>query len=64
MLHSQALIRRPLQNGGELSVLFRWSLFPPSFTGSGALGVDRLLTGRPSPAAGDEATADQAPVPA
>ncbi|MGW7266474.1 DoxX family protein [Streptomyces sp. NPDC054842] len=51
----------PLQNGGELSVLFCWSLFLLVFTGSGALGVDRLLAGRTSPADEDKAAADRAP---
>jgi putative oxidoreductase len=54
----------PIQNGGELSVLFCWSLLLLVFTGSGALGVDRLLSRRTSPAAEDGAAADQTPVAA
>ncbi|MFJ3226669.1 DoxX family protein [Streptomyces sp. NPDC086783] len=54
----------PIQNGGELSVLFCWSLLLLVFTGSGALGIDRLLSRRTSQAAEDGATADQTPVAA
>ncbi|OON76689.1 DoxX family protein [Streptomyces tsukubensis] len=36
----------PLQNGGEPSVMFCWAMLLLVFTGSGALGVDRLLAGR------------------
>ncbi|MFI5688270.1 DoxX family protein [Streptomyces sp. NPDC051636] len=32
----------PIQNGGELSVLFCWSFLLLVFTGSGAFGLDRL----------------------
>lgn len=38
----------PLQNGGELSALFCWSFFLLVFTGSGALGLDRVLARRTS----------------
>ncbi|MCZ9340910.1 DoxX family protein [Streptomyces sp. TRM76130] len=41
----------PLENGGEASALFCWALLLLVFTGSGALGLDRLLTRR---AAGEE----------
>ncbi|MEU1196802.1 DoxX family protein [Streptomyces sp. NPDC005813] len=41
----------PIQNGGELSALFCWAMLLLVFTGSGALGLDRLLAGRTSPAA-------------
>ncbi|MHB9850821.1 DoxX family protein [Streptomyces sp. Tue6028] len=41
----------PIQNGGELSALFCWAMLLLVFTGSGALGLDRLFTGRSSPAA-------------
>ncbi|MDG4862088.1 DoxX family protein [Streptomyces sp. T-3] len=34
----------PLQNGGEASAMFCWALFLLVFTGSGALGLDRLFT--------------------
>ncbi|MFD7683547.1 DoxX family protein, partial [Streptomyces sp. NPDC060187] len=36
----------PIQNGGELSALFCWAMLLLVFTGSGALGLDRLLTAR------------------
>jgi putative oxidoreductase len=36
----------PLQNGGEASVLFCWAMLLLVFTGSGALGLDRLFAGR------------------
>ncbi|MFI6942991.1 DoxX family protein [Streptomyces sp. NPDC050418] len=34
----------PLQNGGESSALFCWAFFLLIFTGSGALGLDRLFS--------------------
>ncbi|MER5879064.1 MULTISPECIES: DoxX family protein [unclassified Streptomyces] len=43
----------PIQNGGELSALFCWAMLLLVFTGSGALGLDRLLTAR-TPAAVEE----------
>ncbi|MEU5080267.1 MULTISPECIES: DoxX family protein [Streptomyces] len=56
----QQLALWPIQNGGELSVLFCWSFLLLVFTGSGAFGLDRLLTRRP---AREEAkAAEQAPV--
>ncbi|MFF7184279.1 DoxX family protein [Streptomyces sp. NPDC008222] len=36
----------PIQNGGELSVLFCWTFLLLGFTGSGALGLDRLVDSR------------------
>jgi putative oxidoreductase len=36
----------PIQNGGELSVLFCWSFLLLVFTGSGAFGADRLFASR------------------
>ncbi|MFJ2741220.1 DoxX family protein [Streptomyces sp. NPDC087440] len=36
----------PMQNGGELSALFCWTLLLLVFTGPGALAVDGLLTAR------------------
>ncbi|MFF9812432.1 DoxX family protein [Streptomyces sp. NPDC014006] len=36
----------PIQNGGEASVMFCWAFFLLAFTGSGAFGVDRLLSRR------------------
>ncbi|MEU6671480.1 DoxX family protein [Streptomyces sp. NPDC046727] len=52
----------PIQNGGELSVLFCWAFFLLVFTGSGAFGLDRLF-GRRAAADGGRA-AEQAPVTA
>ncbi|MER6788210.1 DoxX family protein [Streptomyces sp. NPDC000658] len=39
----------PMQNGGEASAMFCWAFLLLVFTGSGALGLDRLLAGRTSP---------------
>jgi putative oxidoreductase len=36
----------PIQNGGELPVLFCWSFLVLAFTGSGAFGLDRLFVSR------------------
>ncbi|MEV6841205.1 DoxX family protein [Streptomyces sp. NPDC051133] len=52
----------PIQNGGELSVLFCWAFLLLVFTGSGAFGLDRLL-GRGAAADGRPA-AEQAPIAA
>ncbi|MEU3412923.1 MULTISPECIES: DoxX family protein [unclassified Streptomyces] len=60
-VHQQAALW-PIQNGGELSVLFCWSFLLLVFTGSGAFGLDRLLARRPAPEGG--ATAERAPVAA
>ncbi|MEV6806874.1 DoxX family protein [Streptomyces sp. NPDC051132] len=57
-VHQQAALW-PIQNGGELSVLFCWAFLLLVFTGSGAFGVDRLLGRRPAAGA---ATAEQTPV--
>ncbi|MFJ6831545.1 DoxX family protein [Streptomyces sp. NPDC091209] len=48
----------PIQNGGELSALFCWTMLLLVFTGSGALGLDRLLAARMSPVGEDERTAE------
>ncbi|QTD98285.1 DoxX family protein [Streptomyces cyanogenus] len=60
-VHQQAALW-PIQNGGELSVLFCWGFFLLVFTGSGAFGVDRLL-GRRTAADGEPA-ADRSPLAA
>ncbi|ARP70028.1 DoxX family protein [Streptomyces pluripotens] len=52
----------PIQNGGELSVLFCWSFFLLVFTGSGAFGLDRFLGRRT--AADGETAAERAPIAA
>ncbi|MFD9319846.1 DoxX family protein [Streptomyces sp. NPDC060053] len=38
----------PIQNGGEASAMFCWAFLLLVFTGSGALGLDRLFAGRPA----------------
>ncbi|MFJ9866063.1 DoxX family protein [Streptomyces sp. NPDC101165] len=60
-VHQQAALW-PIQNGGELSVLFCWTFFLLVFTGSGAFGLDRLFTRR----AGEtqRSAAERAPVAA
>jgi putative oxidoreductase len=36
----------PAQNGGELAALYCWTMFLLIFTGSGALGLDKLIAKR------------------
>ncbi|MFI9241561.1 DoxX family protein [Streptomyces sp. NPDC053086] len=60
-VHQQAALW-PIQNGGELSVLFCWTFFLLVFTGSGAFGLDRLVGRRT--AADSEPAAERAPVAA
>jgi len=50
----QSMALWPIQNGGELSVLFCWTMLLLVFTGSGALGLDQLLAGRTAPATEDK----------
>ncbi|MET9500504.1 DoxX family protein [Streptomyces sp. NPDC006259] len=52
----------PIQNGGEASAMFCWAFLLLMFTGSGALGVDRLFARR-TPSRRKPA-GDQAPVAA
>ncbi|MER6469507.1 DoxX family protein [Streptomyces collinus] len=52
----------PIQNGGEMSVLFCWAFLLLVFTGSGAFGLDRLLTRRT--AATRRPAAEQSPIAA
>ncbi|MER5181335.1 DoxX family protein [Streptomyces sp. NPDC002896] len=47
----------PLQNSGELAALYCWTMFLLVFTGSGALGLDRLFSSR------DAGTRDTAKAP-
>ncbi|MFE2986207.1 DoxX family protein [Streptomyces sp. NPDC059262] len=47
----------PLQNGGEPSAMFCWAMLLLVFTGSGALGLDRLFTARGESAARPAASA-------
>ncbi|MEU8482857.1 DoxX family protein [Streptomyces sp. NPDC048641] len=51
----------PLQNGGEPSAMFCWAMLLLVFTGSGALGLDRLFTARGKDKA--ESPAASAPTP-
>ncbi|MFD3562233.1 MULTISPECIES: DoxX family protein [unclassified Streptomyces] len=51
----------PLQNGGEPSAMFCWAMLLLVFTGSGALGLDRLFTARDKDKA--ESPAASAPTP-
>ena len=60
-VHQQAALW-PIQNGGELSVLFCWSFLLLVFTGSGAFGLDRLVTRRT--AMTRQPSAEQAPIAA
>ncbi|MET8767324.1 DoxX family protein [Streptomyces sp. NPDC004658] len=60
-VHQQAALW-PIQNGGELSVLFCWAFFLLVFTGSGAFGLDRLLVRRATQ--DGERTPEQSPVAA
>ncbi|MFG3099073.1 DoxX family protein [Streptomyces sp. NPDC048182] len=52
----------PMENGGEASAMFCWAFLLLVFTGSGAFGLDRLLTRRT--AEGAEPAAEQRPVAA
>jgi putative oxidoreductase len=52
----------PLQNGGEASAMFCWAFFLLIFTGSGALGLDRLFGKRDASAAKRQAVGEQAAV--
>ncbi|MFI2199791.1 DoxX family protein [Streptomyces sp. NPDC020192] len=60
-VHQQAALW-PIQNGGELSVLFCWAFFLMVFTGSGAFGLDRLFGRRTAEEAGS--VTEQTPVAA
>jgi putative oxidoreductase len=51
----------PLQNGGAPSAMFCWAFLLLIFTGSGAFGLDQLLTRRSS---APEETARKTPVAA
>jgi putative oxidoreductase len=60
-VHQQAALW-PIQNGGELSVLFCWAFFLLVFTGSGAFGLDRLVARRT--AADGRAATERTPIAA
>ncbi|WP_329216800.1 DoxX family protein [Streptomyces sp. NBC_01485] len=53
----------PMENGGEASAMFCWAFLLLVFTGSGALGLDRLFAGRRT-ADEQEPAAQKAPVAA
>ncbi|MFE1307927.1 DoxX family protein [Streptomyces sp. NPDC058755] len=60
-VHQQAALW-PIQNGGELSVLFCWTFFLLVFTGSGAFGLDRLFARRAGGT--QQSAAERAPIAA
>ncbi|WP_200302301.1 DoxX family protein [Streptomyces adelaidensis] len=53
----------PIENGGEGAALYCWAMFLLVFTGSGALGLDRLF-GRRQAASADRTAPSKAPVTA
>ncbi|CAL9410249.1 hypothetical protein SUDANB58_01628 [Streptomyces sp. enrichment culture] len=53
----------PMENGGEIPALFCWAFLLLVFTGSGAFGLDRLLTRRAA-AQGGPVAERQTPVAA
>ncbi|QFQ96884.1 DoxX family protein [Streptomyces phaeolivaceus] len=53
----------PVENSGEGAALYCWAMFLLIFTGSGALGLDRLFAKRQSASAGST-TASKSPVAA
>jgi len=57
----------PIQNGGEASAMFSWAFLLLVFTGSGALGLDRILASRTASGSNSADSADERasePVPA
>lgn len=60
-IHQKAALW-PIQNGGELSVLFCWAFLLLVFTGSGAFGLDQVLTRRT--AVSGRAATEQTPIAA
>ncbi|MGW5969636.1 DoxX family protein [Streptomyces sp. NPDC055186] len=54
----------PLQNSGEGAVMYCWAMFLLVFTGSGAFGLDRLLTRRNGTRTAEQRPAEQTPVTA
>lgn len=53
----------PIENHGEGAAMYCWAMFLLVFTGSGAFGLDRLLSRR-SASPDDRRTAEQTPVAA
>ncbi|MFJ9741300.1 DoxX family protein [Streptomyces sp. NPDC101166] len=54
----------PMQNGGEASAMFCWAFLLLVFTGSGAFGLDRLLSRRTTQEREQEPAAREATVTA
>ncbi|MEU6764839.1 DoxX family protein [Streptomyces sp. NPDC046853] len=54
----------PMQNGGEASAIFCWTMLLLVFTGSGALGIDRLFASRGESGAKAESESERTPVAA
>ncbi|MGP2441380.1 DoxX family protein [Streptomyces sp. JW3] len=52
----------PMENGGEASAMFCWAFLLLVFTGSGAFGLDQLLTRRTTGEDRDRAAERQTPV--
>ncbi|MBT2414584.1 DoxX family protein [Streptomyces sp. ISL-12] len=52
----------PMENGGEASAMFCWAFLLLVFTGSGAFGLDRLLTRRTADEAPERTAERQTPV--
>ncbi|MBV2353759.1 DoxX family protein [Streptomyces sp. J2-1] len=61
VVHQQNALM-PIQNGGELPVLFCWAFLLLVFTGSGAYGLDRVVAARRGQQL-DPATAEQQNTP-
>ncbi|MEW2132630.1 DoxX family protein [Streptomyces sp. NPDC005435] len=62
-VHQQSALW-PIQNGGELSVLFCWAFFLLVFTGSGAFAAEDLLPRRTTATTAPEPAAEEAAVAA
>jgi putative oxidoreductase len=58
-IHQQAALW-PIQNGGELSVLFCWTFLMLVFTGSGAFALDQVVARRT--AEGGRPATEQTPI--
>lgn len=54
----------PLQNSGEGAAMYCWAMFLLVFTGSGAFGLDRLLTRCNGTRTAEQRPAEQTPVTA
>ncbi|WAL95267.1 DoxX family protein [Streptomyces sp. Je 1-369] len=54
----------PMENGGESAAIFCWAMLLFVFTGSGALGLDRLFASRSESGDKEDADAKRTPVAA